>query len=298
MFSPAKINLGLEVHHKRLEDGYHYISSIFIPISFGDTLVFEKSSHNRLVSINNLPRASFREFEKVSERGDVTKNLLWKVFLDLEDAMTSGVTVHLTKNIPSGAGLGGGSSNAASLLRYLQKEFSIEENRIFNTARKLGADIPFFLKSIPMLVTGIGDILQPVRIGNGFGILIVPDIMISTAPAYGELKRTLQGDPPPKNLSGLSEEVLAALAESRWEMAGALVNDFEGVVFNRHPEFVRVKDVLHEKGALYASLSGSGSAIYSLFGDEKVCNDVLEELKSAFPEYSCHSFRILNQPLD
>ena len=298
MFCPAKINLGLEVHHRRAEDGYHYISSIFLPISFGDTMNFQISEHHQLVSLNNLPAASYHDFEKVSERGDVTKNLLWKVLEELKDHITAGVSIQLTKNIPSGAGLGGGSSDAASLLKFLKNQFSIEEKLIFNTAKKLGADIPFFLTPSPMLVTGIGDILNPIETGDGYGILIIPDKTVSTAPAYRELKRTLQSDPPPKNLSGLSEEVLTALAESRWEKAGVLKNDFEGVVFSWYPEFAKVKDTMLEKGALYASLSGSGSAMYSFFNGENSRNTALEEMKLSFPDYSCHSFQILNQPFD
>jgi len=298
LFSPAKINLGLEVHHRRPEDGYHYLSSIFIPISFGDKIEFELSNENSLTSINHLPDASYHDFEAVTERGDFSKNLLYKVLKTLEKYIQKGVSIHLEKKIPSGAGLGGGSSNAAQLLKFLQKQFNIEENIIFETARKLGADIPFFLQDSPMLVTGIGDRFQKISLGSAWGVLTIPDIQVSTPNAYRALKRTLHPDHPPKNLSGLSETVLEALKHSRWEMAGNLVNDFEKVVFNQYPEFRGVKDLMLENGAQYSSLSGSGSAIYCLFKENNLQKTILEKLNSQFPRYSSNLFRILNKPED
>jgi 4-diphosphocytidyl-2-C-methyl-D-erythritol kinase len=293
MLSPAKINLGLEIHHRRIEDGYHYLSSLFVPISFGDEIRFERSDKHSLHTTNLLTGLAYARFEAVSERGDPRGNLLWRVLMTLEGQIPTGISIHLTKRVPAGAGLGGGSSNAGLLLRYLAGEFSLPESILFGTAIRCGSDIPFFIKERPMLVTGTGDRMEPIEIGDGFGILALSDLFVSTPEAYASLKRTLQTAPPPKTVSSLTNEVRRALRLSDWSAIGVLTNDFEEALFPVHPELRRIKEAFLENGAPYASMSGSGSAIFALVESEDRQKRVAGIMRETFPRSVFQLFRIL-----
>lgn len=284
--SPAKINLGLRIHHRRPADGYHYLSSIFIPISFADELTITPlpaGSAMRLITENLLPPSRRDDFERVSERGDVTKNLVWKAMAALEPG-TGPLHVHLVKRIPSGAGLGGGSSNAGSLLKWVIRTSVIPRSAAEGLARSLGADVSFFLHDGPALVFGTGDIIEETRIGKGEGVLCIPPVVVPTGPAYAALKRALHPAPFPKTLPGLSEEVQRALRESDWERVRGLENDFESVVFHQFPELGRVKDSFYDCGAAYASLSGSGSALFAFARQGMKIPDLADRMGSLFPQ--------------
>lgn len=292
MISPAKINLGLEVHHRRPEDGYHYISSIFIPISFGDFLEIESARKSTLETVNLLVGDRFESFEAVSERGNLEKNILWKAIQAVRP-MIPGHEFHirLTKKIPTGAGLGGGSSNAGIFLHYVMEKFDLEYTKIFKLAVSLGADVPFFLLNRPALVTGIGDRMVPVEIGPGIGVLCLPNIHIDTRNAYIDLKRTLQATPPLESLSELSGDVREALQQSDWGRVRVLSNHFEEVVFPVHPVLSRLKDTLLQHGASYASMSGSGSSIYALVDRPELQTELIHVISHEFPWIPCQPFQ-------
>ncbi len=302
MLSPAKINLGLEVTHRRGTDGYHCLNSIFVPISFGDEITFAPAQANRITTVNELPSGKREGFEAVSERGDIRGNLLWKILQACEPEMSGGVHVHLIKRIPTGAGLGGGSSNAGKLLDYVAKRHALSSDRALAIAVEHGADIPFFLKNEPMLVGGIGEVMEPIQVGPAWGVVCIPPIAVETGGAYAALKRPLQEGYSLKSWSLLDEVIRRAVRDSDWNKARVLRNDFEEIVFARHPELAHLKSFFLEHGAAYASLSGSGSAVYALIDSSRSSESVpasnAEELSllasREFPEYVFAPFRFLS----
>lgn len=282
MLAPAKINLGLQVHHRRKPDGYHYLSSIFVPIDFGDGIEIEPAEQDQLETENHLSGPAAASFEQVSERGDLQSNLVWRVLDWTRPARRTAVRVRLIKRVPTGAGLGGGSSDAGTLLRLLAESglWNDSAAELANLALRAGADVPFFLHPEPALVTGIGERRRPVQLGTAFGLLALSDLQIATAMAYSALKRDLQGDPPPETLSGFSKSVEQALGRSDWKAARILVNDFEEPVFKMHPILARVKEHFYRNGADYAALSGSGAVVYALFANSEA-RDVAQDFLRA-----------------
>ena len=277
--------------HKRPSDQKHYIYSIFIPISFGDDIEFDQAKEHRLISTNLLPPERHEQFELVSERGDPTKNLLWAVLDSLADYIKSGIEIRLTKRIPCGSGLGGGSSNAAQLLMYLMNRFAIPEEVIHSTARQLGSDITFFLNHGAQLVHSTGEMMHPISMGSGCGLLALPTVGVETAIAYGDLKRSLQPTIPPENWLRLNESVYRALKNSEWGKLKELKNDFERVVFHRHPELMAIKSQFLENGALYSAMSGSGSTIFALTGSEEEQSRLESAMRTSFNDLWLVRFR-------
>lgn len=281
---PAKINFGLRVAHRR-PDGYHEIESVFLPIDFHDTLRIETgppaasdgggrpSFQSSLRTENQIGLATGADFEAVSERGNPRNNLVLRVLDCLNDTRPLAIQIdlHLTKRIPSGAGLGGGSSDAGTLLRWLRDSGTITPEEAFACARANGADIPFFLEPVPSIVTGIGEIIRPVHdepllasLRNLHGVLALSTFVIPTKNAYSELKRHLHATSD-DNSGSRSERALRALAGADATALQEVRNDFEEFAFRLHPELERVKATLQGNGAMYASMTGSGSAIYGLF---------------------------------
>ncbi len=295
VFSPAKINIGLKVFQRRPSDGYHYIQSIFVPISFGDVLEIQKASKDSITSKSYLCGNSRKDFEAISERGQIKKNLLWRVLEATQKLRSNCLRVHLIKHIPLGSGLGGASSNAGVLLRYisqfyLQKTLPTSSNtlpvpsHLNSLAIQLGADVPFFLQKEPQFVTGIGDRLIPISIGSGLGILALTGISIPTAQAYTSLKRTLHTTSPLEAGSQLETGVRIALKGSLWKGLRNLQNDFETTLFSRYPILKELKDNFLRGGADYALLSGSGSSIYALVTGSKRQTDLQRKMEEIFPE--------------
>ena len=291
MLSPAKINLGLEVLHRRQSDGYHLINSIFIPISYGDDLEIShdyEAGQHILTTENLLPEARRRDFEKVSERGDLSGNLIWKILVDASEFLGGArIKIHMTKRLPTGAGLGGGSSNAGLTLSYIRDRLGASPETIFRLALKHGADIPFFLHSAPMVVRGIGELMEEIDVGPGLGVLATPPVMVNTALAYQDLKRPLQEDLPQKSWSLLDGGIRQALVRSDWSKLHVLTNDFEKVVFARYPKLDAVKAAFLRHGAAYASLSGSGSAVYGLLSANQGKEGqalLLEQMRASFTD--------------
>ena len=281
MNSPCKINLGLRVFHRRPSDGRHCLATIFIPIDFGDEIAFFESAQSHLVTKNELPPHCHHDFERVSERGNKADNLLWKI---LAAALPSGMglRIELTKRVPTGAGLGGGSSNGAALLRHLVTRGLVTEGAAQKIARTLGSDIAFFLQAEPRLAFGVGDLLAPIEVGPGFGLLCLPPVSSPTGAAYLALKRPLHGRAAPGTWPSLNEGVRRALARSEWEKVRELTNDFEAVVFALEPRLESMKAALLEAGALYASLSGSGSALFALTENSAGAEKLASEMRPRF----------------
>ncbi len=272
-FPCSKINLGLNVVGKR-PDGYHDIVSVMVPVGWTDVLEIlpGRASDVQLTSLG-------RTIDCPAE-----KNLVVKAYRALERRMSiPAVDLIINKIVPDGAGLGGGSADAAAVLKGLNKflSLSLPDEVLAELASEIGADCPFFIYNRPMLATGIGTELSPIDIPQiqGLYYLIVKpqSVSISTAMAYAGIK--------PEEPEMSIQEILSLPIE---EWQGRLVNDFEKSIFPLAPEVERVKEQMIERGALYASMSGSGSAVYGLFPSR------MEALhaKEAFKDFPCYLDRV------
>ncbi len=253
--APAKVNLCLRVLGKRT-DGFHEIESLFYQVSLFDTLTFEHSSANKLLLTCGDETC-----------GPVEQNLVIKAadLLRRSYGVTAGACIHLDKQIPAGAGLGGGSSDAAAALVGLSRLWELnfkdkgEEKELHTLAEQLGSDVPFFLYGPAARVFGRGEMVVPFVPKKPFHLLLVkPDCSVSTAWAYQNLILTNNSLNFRLSCSSLAEGDLG-------EVAGGLWNDFERTVFKRFPEIQDLKSRLLNAGALGAVMSGSGSSVVGLF---------------------------------
>lgn len=246
-FPPCKINLGLNVVRKRT-DGYHDIETCFYPIPWTDILEI-------------IPSDKF-EFKMTGNPIPGDDNLCVKAYKLLN---TPPASIHLHKIIPTGAGLGGGSSDGAWTLRLLNDVFdlSLTKDELRRYAAQLGSDCPFFIDDVPMIGKGRGEILTPAKINlkGKFIVIVKPDVHVSTAEAYAGII------PAERNLD--------------WSDLNSLRNDFEETIFRKHPVIKQAKQALHDAGASYASMSGSGSAVYGLF-PEKIPHEKLSPLSVSY----------------
>ena len=250
LFPNCKINIGLHVVRRR-EDGYRDIETLFYPVSFQDALeiIPLTSSETTLFSHSGLDIP-----------GDPSSNSCLKAYHILKNDYPSlpPVKIHLHKVIPTGAGLGGGSADASFTLIALNKKFQlgISDSKLIEYAARIGSDCPFFISNKPCIATGRGEIIEPysLDLSRYKIVLIYPNIHIDTKTAYGYVRSF--SDRP-----GIKE--LLEMPITKWK--DNLKNDFEQPLFDRYPELKKIKNKLYEKGALYASLSGSGSALYALF---------------------------------
>lgn len=245
LFPNAKINLGLRVLKKR-DDGFHEIESCLYPIPICDILEILPSDKSNF-------RFSGSDLQVAKE-----DNLCFKAWLAISEKYNlKGIYLHLHKIIPHGAGLGGGSSDAAFTLKGINKFYDLNlSSELQEISSQLGSDCPFFLKNTAQLATGRGEKLKEVSVTlhNYFGIIIKPKFSISTAEAYSLIKP----NPEVENL-----ESILKLKPEQWK--GGLVNDFESVLENKYPELKVIRNKLYDSGAVYASMSGSGSAYFGIF---------------------------------
>ena len=248
VFPNAKINLGLQITEK-LSNGYHAINTCFYPIPLKDALEFvpakQKTTFN--ASGSSIP-------------SDGQANLVLRAYQLLKkDFQLPEIDIHLYKNIPIGAGLGGGSADAAFMLKALNEYFQLflDDSFLETYAEQLGSDCPFFISNQPAYATGTGTDLEPFEIDlKGLHmILIHPGIHVSTQQAYAGVI--------PKPAKVDLKKLLSAKNFEVWK--SELVNDFEESVFKAHPHLSEIKKALYEHGAVYASMSGSGSSIFGLF---------------------------------
>ncbi|MBD0332138.1 MAG: 4-(cytidine 5'-diphospho)-2-C-methyl-D-erythritol kinase [Chitinophagaceae bacterium] len=254
VFPNCKINLGLHVLEKR-PDGFHNMETVFYPLAFPDALeIIRGDAANKDIDIIVT---GFQLNQPVEENICVRAYYLLKAkFKDI-----SPVKVHLHKTIPVGAGLGGGSADGAFTLLLLNKKFQLglTERELLQFALQLGSDCPFFIINKPCIAMGRSEEFKEVELNlsNYKIVLVNPAININTAWAFSHIQ-------PRQEKSSLEEIILKNVEE--WK--GTLVNDFEDVIFNTHPEIKTIKNELYNQGAIYASLSGSGSTVYGLFRKE------------------------------
>ncbi len=249
-FSPAKINIGLQIIERRA-DGFHNLRSVMFPVGLCDILEIWRSPDQKdgiSFSLSGI------ELESGNE-----KNLCIQAYELLSgETQLPPVELHLHKQIPVGGGLGGGSSNASTTLKGLNllARNPLSDERLLDLAATLGSDCPFFLHSGTMMMEGRGEILNPVNVHlvQLYLVLLFPEIHISTATAYA-------GVTPSKPAVHLEELVREPI--DRWK--DLIVNDFENTVFEIHPKLKLLKAGLYDAGALYASMSGSGSSMYGIF---------------------------------
>ncbi|HYQ57390.1 MAG TPA: 4-(cytidine 5'-diphospho)-2-C-methyl-D-erythritol kinase [Draconibacterium sp.] len=245
-FPNAKINIGLNVVEKR-PDGYHNLETIFYPLKLSDALELIEADTTTF-SVSGI------QIDSVPEN-----NLVVKAYNILcEDYKLPPVKLHLHKVIPFGAGLGGGSSDAAFTLKMLSNYFNlgISPKRLKQYAAKIGADCPFFIENKPTFAYGIGDQFKPVNIDlSAYEIVILkPNCSVNTPQAY----KNITAEKPVFNLTEIEK-----LSIEKWKHV--VKNDFEKSVFPQFPEVQYLKEKLYELGAVYASMSGSGSAVFGIF---------------------------------
>ena len=249
-FPNAKINLGLRVLKKR-SDGYHDIETVFYPVKWRDALEIVRANDNEF---------SFTQ-TGLQIDGATENNLCAKAWKLMHHKFNIPVVhIHLHKVIPTGAGLGGGSSDAAETIKLINKLFELKLNNeeLEEIASEIGSDCAFFIKNKPVLARGRGNIFLTSEIDlSKYKIVIVkPPVAVSTAEAYQKIA--------PNEADSLTE--IIKLKPEYWK--DKLINDFELPVFKMYPEIAEIKNKLYEPGAVYASMSGSGSAVYALFKKE------------------------------
>ena len=249
-FPNCKINLGLHILRKRI-DGFHDIETILYPLAIRDAL--------EIIQDDSINDVWFRSSGLPLNIGD--ENNICKKAYDLlkkDFPLLPVVKMHLHKVIPSGAGLGGGSSNGAATLQLLNQQFQmgLAEDQLLTYAAQLGSDCPFFIKNKPCVATGRGEILNEIELDlSSYTMIIVnPGIHISTVQAFSEII--------PDDSQELMKDAIK-LPLRTWK--NSLTNDFEKPIFNQYPEIAKVKEQLYLAGALYASMSGSGSSLFGIF---------------------------------
>ena len=270
VFPCAKINLGLNVVSKR-QDGYHNLETVFYPLPIYDTLEANEMD-DRFPSETGCDLKVTGNCIDCDERS----NLVVKAYNMLsEHYRLKRLHIHLHKEIPSQAGLGGGSSDAAYMIRLLnmQTGLGMTDKEMETYAARLGADCAFFITSSPAYATGIGDKLSPIEsLGDklkGYFIAVVkPDIAISTKEAYSAIQ--------PKSPAECCLETVTKRPIEEWK--GRLTNDFESSLFTTYPRLKEIKEKLYELGAVYAQMSGSGSSVFGIFKNRP------NDLDSRFPE--------------
>ncbi|WP_321331404.1 4-(cytidine 5'-diphospho)-2-C-methyl-D-erythritol kinase [uncultured Bacteroides sp.] len=250
IFPNAKINLGLNITERRA-DKYHNLETVFYPIPIEDALEI------------TLPATSQKESCLHSSGISVTKegkdNLVIKAYRLLAESFNlPPINIYLHKTIPSGAGLGGGSSDAAFMLKLLNSKFelNLSNKQLEEYASKLGADCAFFVHNQPAFAEGIGNIFSPIKLSlKNYKIIIVkPAVFVSTQEAFSMVT-------PHKPEISLKEIICSP--PTQWKEL--MTNDFEHSIFTLHPEIKAIKDKLYDNGAIYSSMSGSGSSVYGLF---------------------------------
>lgn len=265
VFPNCKINLGLQILNKR-EDGFHNLETVFYPIPLRDALEVIRSTDDKIESDIN-----FKSTGLIIE-DDSHNNLCIKAYdlLKKDFPTLPSIQMHLHKTIPMGAGLGGGSSDGAFALKLLNEKFQlgISGQQLINYALQLGSDCPFFIINKPAFATGRGEILEeiPLDLSAYHFAIVNPGIHVNTGWAFTQL-----------NLSGRSKrpdserhtdlKTIIQQPVSTWK--DQLINDFEEPVSKAHPEIASIKQQLYDAGALYASMTGSGSTVFGIFSKEQ-----------------------------
>ena len=268
----AKINIGLNVVSKRL-DGYHDLQTVFYPIPITDAIeikTLEKST---------VPYEFFSSGIPIP--GGIENNLIVKVFLELKKEYNlPPLSINLAKHIPIEAGLGGGSSDCAHMMKLLNEFFSLglSDEDMEKKVSRFGADCAFFIRNKPVFAEGLGDTFSQIDISlkDYFIVLVKPDISISTRQAFSAII--------PHNPNNDLKNILSTEPISQWKYK--ISNIFERSIFPLFPNLQVIKETLYDIGAIYASMSGSGSTIYGIF------DRPIENLCSIFPDCFTYSYRL------
>ena len=262
LFPNAKINIGLNILSRR-EDGFHNLETIFYPLAIRDALEVVEADQMKFTSSGlEIP-------------GDAMDNLCLKAYYLLsKDYKLPPVHIHLHKNIPIGAGLGGGSADASFFIKLINQKFELgmDALQMEGYASKLGSDCAFFIQNKPAIAVDKGDQLQTIDLdlSSYFIMLVMPQVQVSTSDAY-------RGVRPATMASSLAD--LIKLPIEAWRVA--IKNDFEPSVFLQYPIISEIKSKLYSAGALYACMSGSGSSVFGIFEKELKLPD-LEQYNKVF----------------
>ena len=254
LFPNCKINIGLNVTGKRT-DGYHDLETVFYPVAVKDALEVIRSEEFNF------------HLTGLSVNGTTENNLCVKAYYLLKKDFPDmpAVNIHLHKVIPMGAGLGGGSADGAFMLTMLNKKFQLHlsQEHLISYALQLGSDCPFFIINKPCFATGRGENLSPVHVDlSAYKIVLVnPGIHVSTKEAFSKLGPAL----PKKSIQQIIQQPMESWKEE-------LRNDFEETVFRLYPEIQSIKEQLYSYGAVYASMTGSGSTLFGIFKPEMISN--------------------------
>lgn len=272
VYPNAKINIGLNVVARR-PDGYHDLETVFYPIDLQDALeVHGIQEEEPMTGDGYQLKVGGTVLGGVPDDNLVVRayQLLRRDFPD----RVQPVSIYLFKHVPTGAGLGGGSSDAAFMLKLLNGRFDLglTTEQLEERAARIGADCAFFVRNTPVFAEGIGNVFSDIRLSLAGKtlVLVKPDVFVSTADAY----RLVRPQRPEKSLKDL-------LAQPIEQWKDAVKNDFEASVFPKYPEIAAIKDRLYDLGAVYASMSGSGAAVYGIF------NEPVEHVDEVFAGYFC-----------
>jgi len=292
VFPNCKINLGLNILRKRT-DGYHDLETVFYPLDLKDAFEIIRDHftvNSKQLTVNSLPFAEMPEqsgdfgdrktvngiqltTSGLSIDGDPNNNLCIKAYhlLKKDFPALPSIQMHLHKVIPMGAGLGGGSADGAFALKLLNDNFhlNLSKEQLIDYALQLGSDCPFFILNQPCFATGRGEVMEDIALDlSPYKFVIVnPKIHIGTGWAFSHIKPAL----PAQSIKDIVQQPI-----NTWK--AALINDFELPAINYYPEIGAIKDALYKQGAVYSSMTGSGSTVYGIFEKEKV-------LKWSFPEH-------------
>ncbi len=270
VLAPAKVNLHLEVFPPR-EDGYHPILSLFQSISWYDELVIRSLKEKDTCEIEgewSIPRE---------------ENLIWKAVIAFRKVtdLHGGVRIIVKKSIPMGAGLGGGSSDAASTLLGMNQLFGnpLKEEELSDLGATLGSDVPFFCRTSLAIVSGRGERIVPIRGRKDYKVVVViPPFQVSTREAYQWIDQEKGWTQPRESKTGENLETLLLGPIEKWNF----FNAFGPVLEDRYPVYREIRRILHETGAIFSSISGSGSSMFGVYGAETDARKGEEELKQHF----------------
>lgn len=273
--SPAKVNLVLKVLSKR-PDGYHNIFSIVDPVSLYDLIHIEETDDNRIIVKDDKGLLPADE-----------RNTMYRAAKCIKEtySVRKGVRIYVEKRIPIGSGLGGPSSNAATVLKALSKMWGIamSDGEFVNLGRSIGADVPLFLYGKPCIMEGIGDIITPIELPLMWYLIIYPEFVLSTKEAYSRLKIELTNNENNIKLMGNFKNI--------GDIAGSLENDLEQIGITMCPQIETIKDILLETGALGALMSGSGSSVFGVFGNERDVEKASGLVRNLGSIFTSHSHR-------